>query len=217
MERIAAIISWVFMPLLMPIYGLLLVFFIPAQPKSFVAMDAFYFFPIQVKWLFLLLFLVFIVLAPGLSLIVLKTNGSISSLSLPDRSERMTPISIMIFYTLVLYLFMLYQGDQIFVPAVLKGMALGGVLSSIIAYFWNKLEKISLHAIGAGSLFGFLYSYFLRLEAYEWWVLPLAIAVGGITLSARIYLHAHNLRQLLIGYLVGFGVQFFTILAYANL
>ena len=214
MEQLSRVISWLFLPLFTPIYGLLLVFFIPAQPKSFFLMDALYFYPIQVKWLYLLLFLVFIVLAPGLSLIVLKMNGSISSLALTDRTERTTPISIMIFYTLVLYLFILYQGDQIFAPKLLKGMALGGILSSLIAFFWNKYEKLSLHGIGMGALLGFVYAYFIHLEVFQMWVLVLIVLAGGIALSARLYLKAHNLRQVFLGYLIGFCTQFFTIIVY---
>lgn len=212
MERVAKVISWLFLPLFTPIYGLLLVFFFPARPKSYLLMDALYFYPIQIKWLYLLLFLVFIVLAPGFSLIVLKMNGSVSALSMPERSERMKPISIMLFYTVVLFGFILYQGEQMMTPGTIKGMALGGVLSSVIAFIWNRYQKISLHGIGVGALFGFLYAYFLQLETYSLWILIVAVGVGGLTLSARLYLNAHNLKQIGGGYLVGFVTQLISIL-----
>lgn len=215
MERFAKFISWLFLPLFTPIYGLLLVFFFPATPKSFLLMDALYYYPLQIKWLYILLFVVFIVLAPGFSLIVLKMNGSISSLSLPDRSERTKPITIMIFYTLVLFGFIFYQGDQLMTPSVLKGMALGGFVSTLIAYLWNRYEKLSLHGIGVGALFGFLYTYFLQLETFSFWILILSVVIGGITLAARLYLNAHNLKQVFYGYLVGFLAQFFSILFFS--
>ena len=67
-------------------------------------MDSLYHYPYEVKMLYLLLFGVFIVLAPGASLLVLKMNKSISSLSLEVREERATPIAIMTFYCLGLKL-----------------------------------------------------------------------------------------------------------------
>lgn len=214
MKKLASFFSWVFLPLFTPMYALLIIFFIPAQPKSFYLLEALYHYPAQAKTLYLLLFLVFIVLAPGLSLVVLRLNNSISSLTLPSREERKTPITIMIFYTAVLYGFMLYQDADALVPSSLKGMALGGFIAAVIAFFVNFRLKISLHGIGVGALIGFLYTYFLSMESFNSWIFLAVILLSSIVLSARIALKAHDLKQILLGVLVGFVTQYFCVSFY---
>ena len=214
MKQIAHFFSWVFLPLFTPMYALFIVFFIPTQPKNFYLYESLYHYPAQIKTLYLLLFLVFVVLAPGMSLLVLRYNKSISSLSLEKREERKTPIAIMFFYSIVLYLFLIFQEDATFIPKALKGMALGGGIAIGIAYLANKYEKISLHGLGVGALLGFLYAYFLGLETYDLSILIVAIMVGALTLSARLYLKCHTLKQIGLGYMLGFGTQVLTIYFY---
>lgn len=203
----ARFLSWVFLPLFVPLYGLLIVFYIPSSPSSYYLFDSLYHYPNPIKWLFLSLFLVFIVLAPGLSLIVLKVNRSISSLSLENRNERSTPIGIMFFYTIVLYLFLMMQSESSYVPNSIKAMVLGGAITTALAYFINKRNKISLHAIGMGSLLGFIYSYYLDCESFPLWVLYIIILLGALTASARLYLQLHNLKEILYGYIMSFIIQ----------
>lgn len=214
MKNVSVIISWLFLPLFTPLYALLIVFFVPALPKSYALMDSLFFYPADIKLLYLLLFFVFITVAPGMSLIVLRLNNSISSLSLSKQEERGSPILIMVFYTAVLYLFMIYQNENSLVPSLIKGMALGGFVASGLAYFINKIEKISLHGIGLGALVGFIYVYFLSLEEYSLWVFLLLILLSGLVLSARLKLKEHNLKQIALGFLLGFGSQFFCVYFY---
>lgn len=214
MKFFAHFLSWVFLPLFTPIYALLIVFFIPSTPSSFFIWDSLYYYPPEAKLLYLLLFLVFIVLAPGLSMLVLKLNGSISSLDMPKREERKSPIIIMLFYTIVLYLFILFQQENNLVHFTLKGMALGGVVASALALIINYFEKISLHGIGLGALIGFIYSYFIHMDKFNIGIFLLIIVLSGLTLSARLFLKLHTNKEILLGVLVGFGTQFFCIFFY---
>ena len=122
MKGFASLISWLFLPLFTPIYGLLMVLYLPVQSKSFVANDSLYLLDPTAKFLFLLLFIVFIVLAPGLSFIVLRMNKSISSLRMETAEERLTPIAIMTFYCMVLYFFLHFQGEGALIPTIIKAM-----------------------------------------------------------------------------------------------
>lgn len=207
MKSLAKAISFIFLPLFVPLYALIAVFYVPALPKSFYLLDALYHYPDEAKLLYLLLFGVFIVIAPGFSLIVLRLNKSISSLSIDQQEERFAPISIMIFYTVILYIFLWYQQESTFVPRILKAMVLGGFLSSVIAYIWNKWEKISLHGVGMGAFVGFLFMYFALLEKYNLIALLVAILLAGITLSARLFLQKHSPFEVLLGFSVGFCTQ----------
>jgi len=214
MTFFSKLFSWLFLPLFTPIYGLLIVLYLPSRPSSFLLMDSLYHYPYQVKMLYLLLFGVFIVLAPGMSLLVLKFNKSITSLSLENREERSTPISIMIFYCIVLYLFLIFQENGAMVPNIIKGMALGGVVASAISYVLNRRFKVSLHGVGMGALAGFVLMYFTGMELYSLAVLLLVFILGGVVLSMRMYLKSHNLKEVAIGYGLGFLSQIICIYFY---
>ncbi len=214
MKTLASIFSWVFLPLFTPIYALLIVFYLPSTPSSFLLADSLYHYPEAIKILFLSLFLVFIVFAPGLSLVVLKANKSISSLELENQDERPKPIAIMIFYSSVLYLFLILQTESNFIPNSIKAMALGGIIISVVAYFVNKILKISLHAMGLGALLGFVFSYYMSAETFFLWPIFLIISISAITLSGRLILKAHNLREIAYGYFLGFIIQVLTIYFY---
>lgn len=214
MQVIARFFSWMFLPLFTPIYGLFIVLFIPAVPSSFFRLDTLYAYPMEIKWLFLLLFTVFLVLAPGLSFVVLRYNRTIASFAMESREERSTPISVMAFYFLVLYGFLLFQSNAEMIPATVKGMALAGGITSFIAYHINKVMKISLHAIGMGALAGFIYTYFLSMEYFSLLALVLVILAGGVVMTARLYLKQHTLKEIGFGYLLGFIIQFIVIFVY---
>jgi membrane-associated phospholipid phosphatase len=212
MNIFSRLFSWFSLPLFTPIYALALVLFIESQPRTFMVHDSLYHYPPQIKYSFLYLFFIFIVIAPGLSLVMLRVNKSISSLSLDIQSERPVPIGIMIFYCIVLYGMMLYQ--QAFVPNALKAMALGGAFASIAALIINRFYKISLHAIGSGALLGFVYGYFLEMEYFKISIIVWIILFSALTFISRLWLNKHSMGQLMYGYALGFCSQLLTLYFY---
>lgn len=214
MKVLSEVISWIFLPLFTPIYALLLVLYVESLPKTFLLWDSLYHYPPELKVSFIYLFLIFTTVAPGLSLIMLKVNKTISSLSLDNKEERAVPIGIMVFYCLVLFGVMAYQEGHI--PTILKAMAIGGAVSSLLALWITKSYKISLHGLGMGALTGFIFSYYLKMEFFHIELLYLSIFAGALALSARYYLEKHSLPQLFLGYLLGFGCQFLSIYFYPS-
>jgi hypothetical protein len=214
MKIVSQVVSWLFLPLFTPVYALLIVLYFQSLPKTFQLWDSLYHYPPELKISFIYLFLIFTAVAPGLSLVMLKVNKTISSLSLDNREERAVPIGIMVFYCLVLFGVMAYQEGHM--PTILKAMAIGGAISAIFALWITKSYKISLHGLGVGSLTGFLFSYYLQMEFFYIELLYLSIFIGALVLSARFYLEKHSLPQLFLGYLLGFGCQFLSIYFYPS-
>tara|TARA_B100000508_G_scaffold137355_1_gene131553 strand:- start:65789 stop:66448 length:660 start_codon:yes stop_codon:yes gene_type:complete len=214
MRAVSNFLSWLFLPLFTPVYGLLIVLFVPSTPKSFLRLDSLYEYPLKAKLLFILLFTVLIVFAPGLSFIVLRLNKTITSLSMENREERMTPIALMTFYCLILYLFLLYQPNNAMIPSVIMGMTIGGAFASFIAFHITKVMKISLHGIGMGALAGFVFMYYTGMEYFSIYALIAVFLAGGLVLSARVYLNAHTLKQVGFGYALGFVTQILAIFVY---
>ncbi|MGB0933808.1 MAG: hypothetical protein ACPGU5_05970 [Lishizhenia sp.] len=214
MKVVAQIISIIFLPLLMPVYGLLITFYSFSIQKSAFMLDNLFENPNKTSFLYL--FIIFCFLAPALSLLMLKFNNSVSSLELNDRSERKTPITITAIYYFILYFFLIYQ-DEGLVPKVLLATSLAGGLSSLFALLINVKTKISLHALGTGSLLGFILAYFETQTFFNFNFIYLIIGVGLLTTWARLYLEKHNLKQIGLGYLVGLLTQIITIAIYYKL
>lgn len=199
----------------MPLYGLLLTLYIPSIPESFYARYSLYYLNPQFKTSFVSLFVIFTILAPGISLLLLRFNKTISSLGLEDKEERKFPIAITAFYLLLMYGFLAYQ-QQGNIPEVLLGSTLGGFISSLLCLIITRWTKISLHAMAAGSLLGFIVAYFQSQSYFEMWIVYAVIAVGIITTTARLILDKHTLKQIGLGYGLGLFVQLLTIFIYSQ-
>ena len=65
-------ITWAFMPILMPIYGLLLVMFVPSEPIHIGLNNSLFYFPLRNKVIILIYFLVLTVIIPGLIYIIMQ-------------------------------------------------------------------------------------------------------------------------------------------------
>mgnify|MGYP000854876860 CR=1 FL=1 len=213
MKIISQIISWVFLPLFMPIYGLLFAFYVPSNQDYFFNLDCLYLLPPQAKSAFLYMFLIFGVFAPGMSLLILKKTKIISTIEIDDRRERGIPIIIMLLYCLILYFFLWMKSAEIPFPSFLYALPLSGVFVTAVFYFMNKWRKVSIHAGGAGILVGFIMAYFLRHIEYQFWILPLSILISGLVMSARVYLGKHTLLEVVTGWstavLITFLINYF--------
>ncbi|MBW7868650.1 MAG: hypothetical protein H3C31_10030 [Brumimicrobium sp.] len=214
MRKFATLISWVFLPLFTPIYALLIALFLPVYANSYRSAESLFYMPFIAKMLFIILFFAFIVIAPGISFAMLKMNKTISSFSMENREERNTPILITGLYCFILFFFLQFQSKQIWIPAILNSMVLGGALAALVAAVINRRMKISLHAIGMGAFFGFFYMYSTQLEEIPYLILIISILLGGIVLSARLALNSHDLKEIGWGYLLGFASQILTIYFY---
>ena len=214
MKVLAQIISLIFLPLLMPVYGLVIAFYSFSIQKSPFMLDNLYENPNKSSFLYL--FVIFCFIAPGLSLLMLRFDKSVSSVELNIREERRTPIAITAIYFFILYLFLLYQ-DSGLVPLILLATSLAGGLSSVFALLINTKTKISLHALGVGSLLGFLIAYFETQTYFNFNFIYATIGVGLLAVWARLYLNKHSLKQIGLGYLIGLLTQIITIAIYFKL
>ena len=103
MRFLAQTISWVLMPILMPIYALILVEFFPSEPINLAAGDSLYLMPLQNKIVLIVYYFMFSVVAPGLLYLLLKNMKVITSLEMDDKRERRIPLVIMSISCLFLF------------------------------------------------------------------------------------------------------------------
>ncbi len=213
MKVFAQVISWVFMPLFMPMYALLLVMFVPSNQDFLFNYDNLFLQSLPFKTALLTMFGIFCVVAPGISFILLKRSGVISSVEMDTKKERTVPIIVMMIYCLVLYIMFVLKAKELIIPKFIFALPLSGVVVTAIFLIVNRWKKISIHSGAAGILSGFVLAYLLAQTEYQLWVFTLTILISGLVMSARLYLERHTNSELIIGWMIGsfttFGINYF--------
>ena len=200
MKYLAHFFSWVFLPLLMPSYGILISLFVPAYSTN-IEMTSLYYAPIESKWALFTIFFLFSVVAPGVSFILLHRFKVISTIDIERQGERSLPLVIMLVYSLVLFFLLVYKAGAGTLPRYFYALPLSGVAVTSIFLLINRWIKISLHGAGAGILLGFLIIFTRAQDAFSiWWVLS-ALLAAGLTMAARLYLQKHTSLEVYTGFI----------------
>ncbi len=199
LDKVSQVISVIFHPLWMP----LLIFFVIEQADPLLIYNP------AIKY-FIIIVLLINVVAPGLSIYMMKRRKVISSLQMEKRSERITPLILIVaYYTFTYFLF---RYKHIPVSPEFYSMILGLLMSMFIALIITLKWKISIHMLAQGGMIGVIVA--LNQEHYLKNIVFLivsAIVIAGVVGSARARLKAHSLSQIYSGFLLGFIVCFICI------
>ncbi len=214
LKPLARIISYIFHPLLILTYMLVLLLLVNPYLfglNSIAESNS----KILILRIFLSTFFI-----PAFSVIVLRLVGMIDSLEMPDKTERIGPYII----TGIFYLWMVRNFiDNSNIPAAYTCFVLGATIGLFIAFFINIFSKISAHAVGMGGLIGMvvitmlLFSYgsfsihlgiFGAIHLNMNVVLMISIILAGLVGTSRLLLQAHDPQDLYGGFIVGFSSQF---------
>lgn len=162
------------------------------------------------------------VFIPIVSILMMKETGLINSLRMKERTERIGPLIVTsIAY---LWLFLNIRTHDNF-PAAFSAFILGALISLFLAFFINNFSKISLHAVGMGGLLIAVSNViFTSQRAYavitigenvisihNLFLLALLVLIIGVVLSSRLFLKAHQLKDVAGGLLVGIVGQLIAI------
>jgi membrane-associated phospholipid phosphatase len=199
-DVLAKVLSYIFHPLLLATYLFgLLTLTLPA------GMD-----PLRAEGHWNFVFLIFCVtfLLPAFNILLFKFFGTIRSVTLEDRRERVVPFAfIAILYAAVTYLF--YSRTRIGLSDnLLKFLIIIDVLvllATIITVFY----KISVHSMAIWAFIGILLPLNKVSEEGTLFYPTLAsIVVAGLVMAARLQLHAHTPREVMIGAMTGLMASF---------
>lgn len=188
----ANIISWVFVPLLMPVYGIILIFSL-----SFLS-----FAPFHTKLVFTLIVFGANFIVPMLLVLLLKKLKMIEDIGLNGRRERLIPYIITIICLSGTGLFLYLKMAPLWVAMFYAGGALAALINLLVNFRW----KISAHAAGMAGVVAMLIQVIKEgpsSQGMEWWIVG-AIITAGLLGSSRIWLGRHTLMQVLAGTAVGF-------------
>lgn len=190
-DSAAKIISVVFHPLLIPLYGMTIIFSAPTL---------FEYLPFDVKKILFLIVLLDNVILPLSLMPYYKFRNIISTWSIEDRKERYIPLIVTsIFYSVASIIVFRFQ-----IPLFLKSFFLASTFVAIMVMLINFLSKISIHSTGAGALVALVLILAVKTYSPLSWYLVSVIIAGGLILSSRLRLNSHNPQQVWFGFLVGF-------------
>jgi hypothetical protein len=190
-NTLSKFVSVIFHPLLMPVYGLIIIFSAPTL---------FGYLPFEVKKILLLVILVNNVFLPIALMPFFYNRKIISTWTIDDRKERRIPLLL----TTILYGTTCYIIFKFPIPFFLKSFIYTSFFISLIVSIINFWWKISLHSAGAGALLAIVLFLSVKMNAPLEWYLVAVIIASGLVLSSRLKLNYHNPKQVWVGFLVGF-------------
>jgi membrane-associated phospholipid phosphatase len=206
-------ISWLFVPLLTPVYGMLLAMFVPSSEDAYYQSYNLYELFDEQKWSILYSYFFFCTIVPAIAMLYLKNRGVISSIEIDERKERIIPILVMFMSCLGLYIMFQFLPSNVTISKHIFSYPLAGVITTAVLFIMTLWRKVSLHASGVGIMSGFIVAYGGLQDHFDFWIIPGCILVSGVVMSARLYLHKHTLSEVTIGWFTGaiitFSVSYF--------
>jgi len=199
-EKLAWLVSVIFHPILMPLYGLVFLLTAPTLIR---------YLPVEIKQLLLLVVLINNVMIPAGLLMFFRYRKLISSYSIDDRNERVMPLlTTAILYCTTSFIIFRFQ-----IPFFLKSFIFATSVVAIILSMINFWWKISIHSAGAGALTATILILSFKMQADLLWYLAAIILASGVILASRLRLNAHEPLQVWAGFATGFlGISLFILL-----
>jgi len=177
-DQVASYISTIFSPPLVVVYGVII-----SAP----------FLNVSSPWLWSFLFILVFVLPPTLFVYNLLRKGLIEDFHMNIRKERLKPLFVILFNTLLgISVFYLLSG-----PKFLIILSICCLFSIILMFFVTLFWKISGHSVAAGGL------CVLMLSLLSESAIPFTILIPIIAWS-RFKLSRHTVSQIVAGVILGF-------------
>lgn len=190
MKIFSQLLSWIFHPLLVPVYAVLVFF-----------KNTTFFLEFGLQWQILRLVALLTIVFPLVVFWFLKQRGLIGGVELPKTRERLIPL---VFYVGLLSL-LIYR---LYGPVELRElrMLFYGFLISVVFALLGALAnfKVSLHVLFAANLVAWLASFGVYSGAeIRIWLVGILLITGTLA-SARLYLGAHKPVEVYVGFLLAF-------------
>ncbi|MCX6231535.1 MAG: hypothetical protein NTZ33_08320 [Bacteroidetes bacterium] len=195
-QKIARIISYIFHPLLMPVYTFGILF----NVKTYFASV----FTSQGKLIIMLFIFIATFIFPAVMTFFLLKLGKISSLQLEKREERTLPF----LFSIIFYFGAFYMMRNAGIPAIYYFIMLAATMMVIMALIINFRFKISVHTMAMGALTAILTAVSYRFGIELLLLIVISIILSGLVAFSRLTLHAHRTSEVYSGWLLGFTLMF---------
>ena len=199
MHFLARVVSVLFHPLLIPTYLFVILAF--ALPSALAPIQ-----PASHSTFILLIFIVTFVL-PLFNVAIFKFFGTIESITLMDRKERILPFTfVVIIYFAITYL--LYSRTQISLDDNFLKLMMIMDLLGLAALVATLFFKVSVHSMGIWGLIGVTMPLTKISEVNALFYVSLGLIVlAGVIMSSRLLLGAHTSRKVMWGSVIGLATS----------
>lgn len=191
-DGLSTALSWILVPILMPVYGLLLIF----------GLTYLGFTPMSTKLTLLAVVTGLNVVLPMIFILLLKLFGVVREVGLNRRRERFIPYTFVGLCMAATGWFMYSKGAPMWVSMFYVGGAVAAMVNTFINLWW----KISAHSAGAAGIVALLIRIAHEGVSHgnvELWLIVSLLLTGALG-TARLWLRRHTLGQVLGGYTTGF-------------
>lgn len=200
-DKLAKVVYVVFYPLLIPVYGMLILFSAPTLLG---------YLPGSIKKIVLTILITNNLFVPLAFMPFLRFRGYISSFRMDDRQERIIPLLLSaLLYSVTAYIFIRFQ-----IPFFIKSYIFSVFFLVIAATVINFWYKISIHAIAAGGLTALVFILSLRMHVPIVEYIIITVIVSGLVLSAGLQLRRHSPAEVWTGFLTGIAGMVFILLIF---
>lgn len=188
---VSHLLSWVLSPVLMPVYGIILVFCLSIL--SFV--------PMAGKMQIIGIVFGLTALLPGAVIFILSRYGGVKDVALTRRADRPIPYVVIGCSLLGCGYYLSTTGLPVWVSLFFIGAAVASAVNLVVNFWW----KISAHGAGIG---GFIAMIMIMnrygLPHYNLWLWCMgSVLAGGLLGMARVWLGRHTPMQTVLGELAG--------------
>ena len=182
-------ISYIFHPLIMPLLGV--AFYFKVSPK---------FFPQEIIYAKLISLIILTFILPILLYFLLKILGRVNSLELETTKERIIPLAINCFITLLV----LQRVISVHEIMELYYFFLGILLSTLTCLILAIMKfKASIHLIAISGVVMFFIALSIHFSININGTLALMSIITGAVATSRLHLKAHSFKELILGVFVG--------------
>lgn len=211
MRLISHFLSLVLHPIFIPLYGILL--YTKIEHSSTInlrTLDSMDYFKLALSPI-----LLFSIVFPLFSLMIMYNSKMISSFKVESQKERIPVLFLSCIYYGITYYFVRSLDIAYFHSffGLFLSFLTGGLILALVSLLITPRWKISLHGIGIGALAGGFIGFTQELQPmanFDNFILinMLLILAVGMLSSARLILKAHSINQVIIGSLLGLLTEY---------
>lgn len=193
MKKILPAFSYIFHPLFISVYAILIFFFFGIS-----------FFQYAEIYLIIIQIIIITVFIPVTFYYLLLSMGKVDSIMLAETAQRRIPLMI----HAVLLSILIQKSITIHVSPELYFFFLGSLISTILALLLAFVDfKASLHMIGITALTVFTIGISLHFEKRMILPVVLLLVSCGLVASSRLEMKAHTQKELFLGSCIGIFPQ----------
>lgn len=194
----AKALSVIFTPFYLPLLGL----------AALLTLTYLSLLPWTYKLFLVVTFWVFTIALPSLLIRLYRHYQGWSLFQMASKERRVIPYVI----SIVSYLLCYYVMAAVHVPHFMGSILMAALVIQITCAIVNLFVKVSTHMAAIGGVAGALAAFSVIFGFNPVWWLCVVLVLAGLVGTSRMILRQHSLHEITLGFLVGTGCAFVSVL-----